>query len=352
MRKFSGAKLVEMHGLGMYYAHHHRSPQSWLASVLDRFRGDDRCQLIRGPVTESDRAKLSAEFREGALECAAMDFKASSVTFAKMVQELRHPRCRYEDIFQYGRELHERVRDDARLTFFLSLSAREADLYTSPRAGWEEVASRFPAATTDIEEMSKCFALGRYAAAVFHSVQLVEVGLAELCKALESKDPQSGWTAAAKALEKVVNKKHQDRTDFERKHFAFFEQVQGTVEGLKNAWRNKISHAHGKLAVLTSDFAPDVAEEIIFASRAFMRRLATDGPTAHATILDFPAGQDRREVEGWRPVPAVRAPPRSRPRRYFPYPTSAGGARCASLNGGSCGGTPTLSPTKATWNSG
>jgi hypothetical protein len=51
------------------------------------------------------------------------------------------------------------------------------------------------------------------------------------------------------------------------------------VEALKNAWRNKISHAHGKLIVMTGEeFHPDVAEEILTATRAFMRRLAEGLP--------------------------------------------------------------------------
>ena len=56
--------------------------------------------------------------------------------------------------------------------------------------------------------------------------------------------------------------------------------MQGTVEGLKNAWRNKISHAHGKLILMTTEFSPEVAEEILFATRAFARRLAEGLPPA------------------------------------------------------------------------
>ncbi len=47
---------------------------------------------------------------------------------------------------------------------------------------------------------------------------------------------------------------------------------------MKMVWRNKISHAAGNLTVLKSEFVPDVAEEIMNATRVFMRRLATDLP--------------------------------------------------------------------------
>ena len=92
--------------------------------------------------------------------------------------------------------------------------------------------------------------LSRYAAAVFHSVQVVEVGLIELGEFIGVDAPHSGWTAVSTALDKIIAKKHRDRTEFERNNFKFLEQMQGTVAGLKNAWRNKISHAQGDFCAL------------------------------------------------------------------------------------------------------
>jgi hypothetical protein len=54
--------------------------------------------------------------------------------------------------------------------------------------------------------------------------------------------------------------------------------MHGATEALKSAWRNKISHAQGSLTLMTEDFSPDIAEEIMIASRSFMRRLATEMP--------------------------------------------------------------------------
>jgi len=54
--------------------------------------------------------------------------------------------------------------------------------------------------------------------------------------------------------------------------------MHGLVEALKSAWRNKIDHAQGRLILMAVDFTPDIAEEIIIASRSFMRRLATEMP--------------------------------------------------------------------------
>jgi hypothetical protein len=65
-----------------------------------------------------------------------------------------------------------------------------------------------------------------------------------------------------------------------QQHSQFLEQIDATIEALKSAWRNKISHAQNKLTLLTRDFSREVSEEIVFASRSFMRRLATDAPTS------------------------------------------------------------------------
>lgn len=211
--------------------------------------------------------------------CADLDLDATASTAERMLTLTTTAR-RYAEFGDLAHELESRLLDQLKKRFCFSLSLSEAEYYAKPREGWEKIIDRFPATATDIEEARKCFALARYAAAVFHSVQIVETGLIDLGKIVGVIDPLSGWTATTKALKKIIDAGHSGRTPFQQKHFAFFEQIHGTIEGLKNAWRNKVSHAQGKLTLLTSDFSPEVAEEILFATRAFMRRLATDVPSS------------------------------------------------------------------------
>jgi hypothetical protein len=208
-----------------------------------------------------------------------LELGASLSTAKKISNLLTKPESTYGDLAPLRLELQGRVIDEMANRHYVALTIKEGELYSFPRKGWEEIIERFPDSVTDVEEAAKCFALSRYPASVFHSVQVVEVGLIDLGKIIEVSDPLSGWTATTNRLQNIIKKGHDARTPFERQHFSFFEQIQGTIEGLKNAWRNKISHAHGKLTVLTADFSPDVAEEILFATRAFMRRLATDAPS-------------------------------------------------------------------------
>lgn len=97
---------------------------------------------------------------------------------------------------------------------------------------------------------------------------------------IQVEDPKSGWTAITGKLEKLVVKtKYTDLEPLYQTNFAFLEQVYGTVTALKNSWRNKISHTHGRLVLLTIEFAPEIAHEIVVASRALLRRLATELPS-------------------------------------------------------------------------
>jgi len=170
------------------------------------------------------------------------------------------------------------VENELSLRVFLAIPPERKQFYDSPRDGWDQAIERFPDCVTDVEEMHRCFSLSRYSASVFHSVQAIEHGLIAAGKWLGVKDPMSGWTAVSNELKKITGKKYTERTSLESTHFEFIEQLHGTVEALKNAWRNKISHATGRIKI-GADFSPEVALEIMMASRAFMRRLAVDLPS-------------------------------------------------------------------------
>lgn len=175
-------------------------------------------------------------------------------------------------------DLESRLQDETNATFCLSLDSLEAAWYSRPREGWGVILKRFPDAVTDVEEARRCFALERYPAAVFHSCQIIEIGLLDLGKFLSITDPRSGFSAVASKLAKIVKTEHDKLTPFERQHFNLIEQLQTLVEALKNGWRNKISHAQGRLCLDSSEFRRDTAEEILLATRAFMRRLAEELP--------------------------------------------------------------------------
>lgn len=210
--------------------------------------------------------------------CLDAGLSTSATTIEKIARLGSNEKWTTKELAPLAVELHGRLHDELTKAEFLSLTPRESEYYAQPREGWSEIISRFPEVGDDVEEAYKCFALSRYPAAVFHSVQVLEVGLIDLGTFIGVNDPTSGWSAVEKRLKKVLSTEYRDRTTFEKQNYEFLEQVHGTTEGLKNAWRNKVSHAQGRLALMTANYSPEIAEEILFASRAFMRRLADGLP--------------------------------------------------------------------------
>ena len=178
------------------------------------------------------------------------------------------------------REIQTRMHDELSINLFFKLPNDKKLYFDFPLKGWEEIVARFPDTTGNIEEMSKCFALSRYAASVFHGVKAVESVLIQFGKFLGVNDPLSGWTAVTSRLEVLLVKtKYPDLPPKYQSCRPFLEQMNAVAQALQSAWRNKISHTQGSLTLMTVEFSPDIAEEIMVASRSFMRRLATEMPT-------------------------------------------------------------------------
>jgi hypothetical protein len=210
--------------------------------------------------------------------CDELPLPMTKIPLERIVRMSADPKFTVEMMTEMLGEAARRLRDEAGVHMLLKVSVERERFYREPLAGWEEVAKRFTDTRSDIEEANICFALERYTACVFHCVQIIETGLIALGAFLNVKDPKSGWTATSNELERITKKKFTDLTPFESRHIGLLKQIQATVVALQDAWRNKISHAQGRLAVMTADFSPHVAEEILIASRGFMRRLATDLP--------------------------------------------------------------------------
>lgn len=156
---------------------------------------------------------------------------------------------------------------------FVGIAPERQAMFENGRKDWEEVLNHFPAATDDVEEMNKCYALCRYQAAVLHSLMVVEHGLVALGPRIGATDPKEGWDASCRQLERVIKAGRAANAtglDFDQ-----LDQLNTCIQVMKTAWRNKINHATGKPILLHGGFAPDVAEEIIKSSRGFMRRLVT-----------------------------------------------------------------------------
>ncbi len=284
-----GSRLVNLMELLRIYANHFVQKTYHLGISIDKLTDAQKVQSIWDDVEH--RIHLRTALEESSALCEAAELPITKLKVDHVsgcLKQFDDPaipdgkeiarNLNNQLLAVYLHEIRDRLTDELSTKMFFQLPYSRKQLFEKPKEGWEQTVDRFPETVMDIEESAKCFALFRYAASVFHATQTIEHGLLSLGSFLSVKDPISGWTAVSNELRRITSQDKNKRTDFEKQHYSFIEQMQGTVEALKTAWRNKISHAQNKLVLMTADFSPDVAEEIRIASRSFMRRLATDLP--------------------------------------------------------------------------
>jgi len=176
------------------------------------------------------------------------------------------------------REVRRRYEDELKSAYFIHFDSLQAKMYTDPLKDWDQVLSRFKKDVQyNIEESSKCFAMERYGAAVFHILQVAEYGVIKVAELLQIPGDKPGW-GSLKGLQKLISVPWPQREPLAKKHSKLLENVVPLAFVMKDSWRHKLDHVNNQLLWLEKDFSPLVAEEIISATRAFMRKLALEFP--------------------------------------------------------------------------
>jgi hypothetical protein len=136
--------------------------------------------------------------------------------------------------------------------FFLYLTEEEAALFQSTQPLGKEVASAFQA-TVNVEmcEASKCLALGRYTACVFHLMRAMEVAVQVFGKKLgvnlvklvpkAKRVSELSWDQILNELNPRLSALPQNTVPRKRRHEKF-SAAQSYLKGVKDGWRNPTMH--------------------------------------------------------------------------------------------------------------
>jgi hypothetical protein len=210
--------------------------------------------------------------------CADLGLFASTATIDKLLTLISDPSFTWGQFYKLGKELQGRLDDELFGILFFSMTSSEVQCYTNPTKDWEEIIKRWPKTQIDIEESSRCFACARYAGAIFHVLLVAEIGVIEVSALLGVKGDKPGWGALDR-LGRILATAYKGRSPIQQANSELLEQTMPLMLAIKDSWRHKINHVDNKLEWLDTDFSPQVAEEIMKATRGFMRRLATELPT-------------------------------------------------------------------------
>jgi hypothetical protein len=203
-----------------------------------------------------------------------LELDASGTALDRLIGALRQPEVNPEHadlIRQFAGSFRQVFVDQMAHRRFLMLLPSQDRLYEDVKSFGEDVAIAFPSAGYDIEEATKCLALERATACVFHLMRIMEICLRVVAASLKDPrvDPASNpnWGVMLKRFDEELAKPLAKRSPDWAADDAFYSGVAAQLRAVKDAWRNKTIH-------VSQTYDPARAEDVFTHVRAFTRQVA------------------------------------------------------------------------------
>ncbi len=124
----------------------------------------------------------------------------------------------------------------------------------------------------ELDKASKCLALSRPTACVFHLMRVIEIGIRAISKCLKIPGPikpaDRNWGKMLCAIKGGIENKWPTVSNRTSGDGALFDAIYVSLDAVKNPWRNSTMHVENK-------YTEDEAEHVFVAVRGFMMKLAS-----------------------------------------------------------------------------
>ncbi len=180
-------------------------------------------------------------------------------------------------------ELKSRILDEIDSPLLLGIKRNKVHYFENSIPFAQDVFDKFPSATFDIEEASKCFALARYTACVMHLQRVMEIGLKAFASTLgvwnKVKSEKPNWGRILTPIRDEIGERNGEKKKKEnmiiipcnkwnsQEEKEFCNGVRPFLEAVRTAWRNPSMHVGRK-------YTEEEAEDIFNAAKGFMRYLS------------------------------------------------------------------------------
>jgi len=197
---------------------------------------------------------------------AALELPVTLAAAERLMGKISGGEMTHQELFQLSESIHSRLQDELGARYFLSLSKTEAADYGSDGFG-DEVHEKFPSIIFELDEASKCMALGRYTAAVFHWMRAVEAALRAVRLCLGATAP---LVAQGRNWGSILTELRSLRTGSPPKwpENDYFSGLYASMEAVMHAWRNSTMHIENK-------YTREEAESIRDCVKALLQRVAS-----------------------------------------------------------------------------
>jgi hypothetical protein len=123
----------------------------------------------------------------------------------------------------------------------------EASVLMRWQEDWRPVIEKFPSATQDIRAAVDCWALGHGTASIFHSMRILEYGIAALARDVGREIGAQNWQNVIDQIESEVRDlgKKLPSGVAKNERLQFLSEAAKEMVYFKDGWRNYVSHNRG-----------------------------------------------------------------------------------------------------------
>jgi hypothetical protein len=164
-------------------------------------------------------------------------------------------------------ELENRIEDELKRRKFFYISHERAKYYEQSHPFGQNITEMFPELMEDVSEASNCLGAGRFTAAVFHLMRVMEASLPRMAKLLSAEVKSNDtWNDIVSRVDKAI-KDLPNATTEQQSRKTKFREVTIFLHQVKNAWRNPTMHPK---RTYTEEEAVRIFENV----RSYMQELA------------------------------------------------------------------------------
>lgn len=226
---------------------------------------------LNAPLTDDDRAIAMGIAKQMANEVDMLGAKVTLAAVRRVVTGCEQSLLTYNSLIDLTTDIDRRLRDelDGRMVF--CLSDVEAGFYSPAEPFIEgDFETKFVSAAFDLEEATKCFALDRHTAAVFHAVRVLEFGIRAIARCLDIPDPlttmERNWATILKKIKERIDEKWPAGRRVAGDG-VLFEELHASLDAVRNPLRNATMHPQAK-------YTMNEAYDVLRTVGGFMRKLS------------------------------------------------------------------------------
>ena len=239
-----------------------------LLAIIEEVLRTKKPEDLKAKVGKITINNVTLNLREFVEACVGFDADVSRMAAEELLEKLEGGRLTFAVLHEEVRHLHKYFERHLVSTKLFALNPDDARYYdTCLEMFGDCVVASFPSTASEIDEAGKCLALGRSAAAIFHVMRIVEIGLRSVAPLFGIHESKPDWGKVIRAVDDYLKlPKNERKLEFEDEYLA---NISSQMHAVKLAWRNQVMH-------VDTTFSLDNARQIFEQTKLLMIALSIE----------------------------------------------------------------------------